>query len=875
MMKMMSGHEIKQTWLDFFAEHDHAVAEGASLVPINDPTLLWINAGVAALKGYFDGSKIPENPRIVNAQKCIRTNDIENVGKTARHHTFFEMLGNFSIGDYFRKEAIAWGYRLLTDSKYFGFDPDKLYFTVYPTDQETKEQWLALGVPKDRIIESEHNFWEIGQGPCGPCTEIFYDRGSAYGPDDISLIAEDIENDRFIEIWNIVFSQFNAKPGLTRDAYPELPNKNIDTGMGLERMACIIQQTETNFETDLFFPVIKHISRIASKPYDGSMSFKVIADHMRTVTFAISDGATLSNEGRGYVLRRLLRRAIKHGRTLGIERPFLKELVDTVVSMMEESYPYLNKTKTFVKQVIEKEELKFLETLHQGEKILEGLLKHDTDTVSGQDAFMLYDTYGFPLELTEEYAEQHGKKVDRRGFNAEMQMQKDRARSARKVMRSMKDQNETFIRFKTPSLFVGYETLTTESSIIAVFEEGVVVKETPFYAESGGQVSDQGLIIKGGNAYEVLDVEKLPNGQFLHVIENGHELKVDDTVELRVDQDARQATKAHHSVTHLLYQTLREVLGDHVSQQGSLVGPDYMRFDFNHFDLPSEETILAIEKSVNEKIMTKTPVHVEQTTVDQAKARGAIAEFGEKYESTVRMIDMGGTLDLCGGTHVDNTAEIERFAIAHIESKGSGIYRITGLAKDKVYTIGSFMKGLEENIEQLHNKANHILESAKKQGFSLAFEPPKKTPIRGSYRDMINRRHDVETLSQAVKKLEREFNEAKERETLKNIQDYLNEAINGTIVLKTTYEDANMVKGLADRLMEQLGKGVVFIANNSGDKLFFVAKSNTDVHAGNLVKEAAAQAGGSGGGRKDFAQAGARNTEKLDAVIAYVKQVLA
>ncbi|TVP94791.1 MAG: alanine--tRNA ligase [Acholeplasmatales bacterium] len=873
-MKMMSGHEIKQVWLDFFAERDHAVAEGASLVPINDPTLLWINAGVAALKGYFDGSKIPENPRIVNAQKCIRTNDIENVGKTARHHTFFEMLGNFSIGDYFRDDAIEWGYALLTDPRYFGFDPNKLYFTVYPTDQDTKKKWLSLGVPAERIIESESNFWEIGQGPCGPCTEIFYDRGSSFGPDDIALIAEDIENDRYIEIWNIVFSQFNAKPGLTREEYPELPNKNIDTGMGLERMACIIQQTETNFETDLFFPVIKHISRIAGTPYDGSMSFKVIADHMRTVTFAVSDGATLSNEGRGYVLRRLLRRAIKHGRTLGIDRPFLKELVDTVVTMMEDSYPYLSKTKTFVKQVIEKEEVKFLETLHQGEKMLESLLKGDSDTLSGQDAFMLYDTYGFPLELTEEYAEQHGKKVDRRGFNTEMQAQKDRARSARKVIRSMKDQNEAFIRFKTPSTFVGYDTLTTQSPIIAVFDVGIVVEETPFYAESGGQVSDHGLIVHNGNAFEVIDVEKLPNGQFLHVLENGHGLKVGQTVELRVDQDARTATRAHHSVTHLLYQTLRELLGDHVSQQGSLVGPDYMRFDFNHFELPSEETILAIEQSVNEKIMTKTPVHVELTTVDQAKTRGAIAEFGEKYESTVRMIDMGGTLDLCGGTHVDNTADIERFAIAHIESKGSGIYRITGLAKNKVHTIGTFMKGLDDNLEQLHNKANQIIEAADKQGITLDFDAPKQAPVRGSYRDMINRRRDVEALSQAVKKLERDFHDAKERATLKNLEDYLNQAINGTIVLKTAYEDANMVKGLADRLMEHLGDGVVFIANVSGGKLFFVAKSKTDVHAGNLVKEAAAKAGGSGGGRPDFAQAGARNVDEVDAVIDYVKQVL-
>ncbi|MFP4286583.1 MAG: alanine--tRNA ligase [Candidatus Izemoplasmataceae bacterium] len=870
-MKVLTGHEIKKLWLKFFEERDHNVAESASLIPINDPTLLWINAGVAALKGYFDGSKIPENPRIVNAQKCIRTNDIENVGKTARHHTFFEMLGNFSIGDYFRDDIIPWAYELLTSDAYYGFDLKKLYFTVYPTDQETKDKWLSVGVPEDHIIESDKNYWEIGTGPCGPCTEVWFDRGSAFGEGDTTLIRDDIENDRYIEIWNIVFSQFNAKIGLSREDYPELPNKNIDTGMGLERMACVIQGKDTNFETDLFFPVIKHISRLANKPYDGSMSFKVIADHIRTVTFAISDGATFSNDGRGYVLRRLLRRAVKHGKHLGIDKPFLKELVETVVEMMEESYPYLRKTLHFTKQVIEKEELKFLETLSLGEKILESRLKEEGDTLSGKDAFMLYDTYGFPIELTIEYAESHGKKVDKKGFITEMQAQKDRARSARKAHQSMKNQNVEYLNFKTPSKFIGYDTLEASSKVIKVFEEGIVTEVTPFYAESGGQVSDSGVIMHNHDTFEVLDVEKLPNGQFLHVIEN-HTIKEDDTVTLKVDEYKRKLTKAHHSATHILYQTLREVLGDHVSQQGSMVGPDYCRFDFNHIELLDDETILKIEQLVNQKISEHLEVKVINTTVEEAKKQGAVAEFGEKYESSVRMINMGVTLDLCGGTHVDNTDEIEAFAIASLESKGSGIYRITGLAKDRVYDITEYMEGLNSNIEKTVEKANHLLSKANAEGFDLAFDLPKKPSIKGSYQDIINTRAYFNTLQNQVKELEKTLTLKREKESLKNIETYLKEASYGKIVIKVEGLDAKTVKTLADTLMDRLGKGVVFIANVQMDKVLLVCKSTTDIHAGHLVKEAANLAGGGGGGRSDFAQAGAKDVSKVDDVIRFVKE---
>lgn len=868
----MTGHEIKETWLRFFENKGHKVEDSASLVPINDPTLLWINAGVAPLKGYFDGSKIPENPRIVNAQKCIRTNDIENVGETARHHTFFEMLGNFSIGDYFRDDVIPWAKELLTSEAYYGFDQDKLYITVYPTDIETKKKWLDIGIKEDHLIESYENYWEIGSGPCGPCTEIFYDRGEAYGEGDLRLIRDDIENDRFIEIWNIVFSQYNAKPNLKRDEYPELPSKNIDTGMGLERMAAVIQEKETNFETDLFFPVIKHIEKLSGLKYTGQKSFKVIADHIRTVVFAVSDGATLSNDGRGYVLRRLLRRAVKHGRQLGIDKAFLKPLVETVVSMMERSYPYLRKNQTFTETIIEREEHKFLETLAQGEKILDNLLSQSEKLISGKDAFMLYDTYGFPVELTEEYAMQKGYKVDKDGFEVEMEAQKERARSARKVNASMQSQNETFMKFKEKSTFIGYDQTEANSTVIKAFNEGVVTKETPFYAESGGQVSDTGVILKDGKVYSVIDVVKLPNGQFLHVIED-HDLKDGDTVLLKVDEQLRERTKAHHSATHLLFSTLREMLGDHISQQGSLVGPDYLRFDFNHFELLGEDLLLKIEEEVNRKIHTKTHVDVEYTTIEQAKERGAIAEFGEKYESEVRMVDMGDTLDLCGGTHVDNTEEIENFAIASVESKGSGIYRITALAKDKVYEIKDFMKGYDSTLKHLKHKAETLLEEASSEGFDVAFDLTQDETITGSYQDMINKRQMVQTYQQAVKSLEKTLTSKRQESSLSDVNDYLNQAKDGKIIVKTEGIDAKALKALADKLMDHLQGGLVFLVDILDDKLVLVAKSqNPDIHAGKLVKEAAQIAGGGGGGRHDFAQAGGKDVSKADDIIAYVQK---
>ena len=873
-MKNLTGNEIRNLWLKFFEERGHNIEESASLIPNNDKTLLWINAGVAPLKKYFDGSVIPKNPRIVNAQKCIRTNDIDNVGKTARHHTFFEMLGNFSIGDYFRDEIIPWAIELLTSDKYYGFDLNKLYMTVYPTDKETYQSWLDVGVKESHIIKTDYNFWEIGSGPCGPCTEIFFDRGIEYGDFDTSVIENDIENDRFIEIWNIVFSQYNSKPGLKRAEYPELPSKNIDTGMGFERMVCIIQDKETNFETDLFTPLLKQLEQFTNIKYEGQMSFKVIVDHIRTVVFAVSDGAVLSNEGRGYVLRRLLRRAIKHGKQLGINEPFLYKMVDTIISTMGSYYSYLKDNRDLTVKVIKIEENKFFETLVQGEKILDEIIKNNlSKIISGEQAFTLYDTYGYPLELTEEIAESEGLTVDRDGFRIEMEKQKERARSARKGIISMSNQNEEYLNFKDNDNFTGYTTLKENTKVLKSFEAGVVLENTPFYAESGGQIGDKGIIIKGDKEYPVLDVQKLPNGQFIHFIED-NDLTDNDSVTAEVDEETRLLIMYNHSATHLMFAALREIVGKHVSQQGSQVSPESLRFDFNNYDNLSDELLLEIENKVNEKINEKIIIDISEKTIEEAKKIGAIAEFGEKYADKVRVINMEYTVDLCGGTHVDNTGVIKKFAIASIESKGSGIYRIVAHANATIENIRNQFIGFHKEMDKLIVKVNKILEDAKNKEIKLDFEFMRNEEIIGSYQDVINKRIEFAKLQEQVRELEKEYKELLKAQVFDNIDDFLKQAIDGKIIIKTENIDKDSLKPLADRLLEKLGKGFVFIANIANNKVTFIAKSNTDIHAGKIAKEAAIIAGGNGGGRPDMAQAGGKDVSKVDEALIKVKELV-
>jgi alanyl-tRNA synthetase len=875
-MKYLSTNEIRNIWLKFFEDKGHNVEESASLIPNNDPTLLWINAGVAPLKKYFDGSVIPKNPRIVNAQKCIRTNDIDNVGNTARHHTFFEMLGNFSIGDYFRDEIIPWAFELLTSDEYYGFDKDLLYMTVYPTDEETLQKWIEVGINPTHIIKTDYNFWEIGEGPCGPCTEIFFDRGIEYGDIDTSVIEKDIENERYIEIWNIVFSQFNSKPEQDRKDYKELPNKNIDTGMGLERMACVIQDVETNFETDTFMSIIKDIEKLANVKYDGQMSYKVISDHLRTVVFAVSDGAVLSNEGRGYVLRRLLRRAIKHGKSLGINKPFLHTLVSTIIDAMGEFYKSLNDKKALLEKIIKIEEDKFLETLSLGEKILEEIIETSTiKELTGTQAFTLYDTYGFPLELTVEMADEKGFTVDQKGFKLEMGKQKDRARSARKNTVSMKSQNQAFIDFKTPDTFTGYTTLEEHTKVLKSFPEGVVLEYTPFYAESGGQVADKGSISNNDKTYIVQDVQKLPNGQFLHVLDD-NKLCEGEKVIATVDENNRLLTMYNHSATHLLFAALREVVGSHVSQQGSNVSSEAMRFDFNNYDNLDDETLLKVEKIVNDKITENINVNISEKSITDAKGMGAVAEFGEKYGDKVRVVDMDYTVDLCGGTHVQNTGVIKQFAIASIESKGSGIYRISGHANQSIDNIKNQFTGFHNEMDKLMLKVNKILEDASSKGIELSFDFTRNEEILGSYQDIINKRLEFSLLGDKARELDKEYKELLKAQTLSNLDDLLEKAFDNKLVIRVEDVDKNSLKPLADRLLDKLPNGFVFIANVSNNKVTFIAKSsNKSIHAGNIAKAAAVATGGNGGGRPDMAQAGGKDTSKVDEALELVKEMIA
>lgn len=872
-MKYLTGNEIRQTWINFFKDKGHAVEEGASLIPNNDPTLLWMNSGVAALKKYFDGRVVPKNPRIVNVQKCIRTNDIENVGNTARHHTFFEMMGNFSIGDYFRESAIEFGYELMTSDKYFGFDPNRLYFTYYPTDLDTLNKWLELGIDPDHLIASEGNFWEIGSGPCGPCTEIFYDRGPEFGDFTTESIKKDIENDRYVELWNIVLSQFNASEGLNREDYPELPSKNIDTGAGLERFASVIQNAKTNFETDLFFPIILKISEISGIEYQGQKAFKVIADHIRTVTMAVSDGAMLSNEGRGYVLRRLLRRAVKYGKQLKIEKPFLASLVDVVVEVLEPFYPQVVSRSSIVKRIVDTEENKFLETLLAGEKKLNEIIEVSHKIISGENAFLLYDTYGFPLELTQEYANELGFDVDVAGFKAEMNKQKERARKARNETESMMGQNEDYLNFHDESKFVGYDYLMTNSKIIKVFPEGIVLDKTPFYATSGGQLADHGIIYNQDFSFDVTDVEKLPNGQYIHKINQPVNVDVEGLeVVAQVDEERRILTEYHHSATHLLFKALRDILGDHISQQGSQVSFDSLRFDFNHFESIDDITILKIEKAVNSMIKESYPTETKIVSVEEAKALGAIAEFGEKYADKVRAIDLKYTLDLCGGTHVKDIADIEKFAIKSISSIGSGIYRIEAVANKSVKTLSDSLLGLNQDISNLIVKAERILESAKQAGINLDFTFAKKETSIGSYQDVLDRRDDLHKAQVAVKDLEKEFNRLKEEKSLSSLKDLSGFVVNNTVIAELENVNASVLKQLADEYSAKDDIKFVFLASKVEDKVIFVAKSNNSkFNAGSIVKQTAIICGGNGGGRADFAQAGGKDVTKISEAIDYVK----
>ena len=867
-MKNMKSYEIRQMWLDFFKSKGHNVEPSASLVPVNDPTLLWTNAGVTPLKKYFDGTMVPENPRITNAQKCIRTNDIENVGKTARHHTFFEMLGNFSMGDYFKTEAIEFDVELLFDEKWFGFDKNKLYITYYTKDLDAKNYWMKNGIAEDHLIPLDGNFWEIGEGPCGPDTEMFYDRGEKYDKRGKELIEQDIENDRFIEIWNIVFSQFNSKEGVARENYKELPSKNIETGCGLERLCCVMQGVDTNYDTDLFMPIIKKTEEISGVKYNGQMAFKVIADHVRTVTFAVADGATLSNEGRGYVLRRVLRRASKYAKSLGINKPFMAELVDVVIDIMDPFYPYLHEKKDIVKQIITNEEEKFLQTLVAGEKKFYSIAAGSKDKISGSDAFLLYDTYGFPIELTIEYAEEKNLSVDVEAFKEELKLQKERARNARKDEGSMSGQNEEFLNFKEESRFSGYDVTRQKSKVIAKFGNGVVLDETPFYAFSGGQLSDKGTI----DNIKVLDVIKMPNGQHLHILEH-NPFRLNELVYAEVDRENRDLTRKNHSSAHLLQKALQEVIGSHVHQQGSQVCADYCRFDFNNYQALTDEEILKVEDLVNEYIKDGYNVKTHVLPIEEAKKIGAMALFGEKYGKVVRVVDMTVSKEFCAGTHVNNTSEIEKFAIYNLESIGSGTFRCQAATSNNCM---KYVKESQENIlntiDTIINKNKELVKKAEAEGIKLEFNYKLPELTEFGYRYILRLRKELENLMKLSKDLEKEYNNKKSQSALQSLDSFDKDIFDSKLITISNVKEINVVKDMACALRNNKSLDLVFFIILDEPKITFVCATSSKFDAREMVKEATKICGGGGGGKPDLAQAGGKDATKVDEVLAHMKE---
>ena len=874
-MQQYGVNELRKMFLNFFESKEHLVMKSFSLVPNNDKSLLLINSGMAPLKPYFTGQGIPPRKRVTTCQKCIRTGDIENVGKTARHGTFFEMLGNFSFGDYFKREAIHWSWEFLTEV--VGLDPDRLYPSVYVDDQEAFDIWnKEMGIAPERIFKfgKEDNFWEHGSGPCGPCSEIYYDRGEKYGcgsPD----CTVGCECDRYMEIWNNVFTQFDNDGN---GNYEELEQKNIDTGMGLERLASVVQDVDSIFDVDTIKALRDKVCEFASVEYkadaDKDVSIRLITDHIRSATFMISDGIMPTNEGRGYVLRRLIRRAARHGRLLGIDGKFLAKLSATVIEGSKDGYPELEEKKEFIFKVLTQEEDKFNKTIDQGLSILASMqdeMKEAGKTVlSGADAFKLYDTYGFPLDLTKEILEEAGYTIDEEGFKASMEEQRVKARNAREVTNYMGADATVYdeIEASVTSEFVGYDrlthtskisVLTTESEIVEAITEGqngtIFVDETPFYATMGGQEGDTGIICTEDAEFTVSNTIKLLGGKIGHVgnVTKGM-FKVGDSVTLEVAEKERANTCKNHSATHLLQKALKTVLGSHVEQKGSLVTPDRLRFDFAHFSAMTPEELEKVENIVNTEIAKNVPVVTEVMNIEQAKATGAMALFGEKYEEDVRVVSMGDfSKELCGGTHVSNTGNITTFKIVSEAGVAAGVRRIEALTEDGVFC---YYKEVEKELAE-------------------AAKAAKSTPA--------NLKEKIEHMQAEMKALQSEIESLKSKAAKDALGDVMNQVkeVNGVRLLATAVEDVDMngLRDLGDQLKEKLGEGVVVIASSASGKVNLIAMATDEAmekgaHAGNLIKGIAALVGGGGGGRPNMAQAGGKNPAGIPDAIAKVEEVL-
>ena len=874
-VKKYGVNELRQMFLDFFESKGHLVMNSFSLVPQNDNSLLLINAGMAPLKPYFTGAEIPPRTRVATCQKCIRTGDIENVGKTARHGTFFEMLGNFSFGDYFKHEAIAWSWEFLT--KVVGLDENRLYPSVYEEDDEAFDIWnKEIGVPADRIFRfgKEDNFWEHGAGPCGPCSEIYYDRGEKYGCGKPGCTVG-CDCDRYMEVWNNVFTQFeNDGEG----HYETLKQKNIDTGMGLERLAVVVQDVDSIFDVDTLCALRNKVCEVAGKTYgvnhEDDVSIRLITDHMRSATFLISDGVMPTNEGRGYVLRRLIRRAARHGRLLGIEGPFLEKLSETVIEGSKDGYPELEEKKTFILNVLHNEESQFNKTIDQGLKILADLeaeMKEAGKSVlGGSDAFRLYDTYGFPIDLTKEILEEKGYTIDEDGFKEEMEVQRKRARESRAASNYMGADATVYdeIDRNITTEFDGYDkleaaskvtVLTTETEIVDSLMEGqkgtIFVERTPFYATMGGQEGDTGVITTANGVFRVEDTIKLRGGKYGHVgvMESGM-ISNGDEVTLKVDEQERKDTCKNHSATHLLQKALKTVLGAHVEQKGSLVNPTRLRFDFAHFQAMTPEEIAETEALVNKEIQAALPVTTQIMGIEEAKKTGAMALFGEKYGDEVRVVSMGDfSVELCGGTHVANTANITLFKIVSEAGVAAGVRRIEALTGNNVI---EYYRQMEEN---LHTIAK-----------TLKTSPAEIT-------------EKITHLQKEVKELQSENESLKSKmaqDSLGNVMDQVVE-VKGVKVLASAVDgvDMNGLRDLGDQLKEKLGEGVVVLASAKDGKVSLLAMAtqgamDKGAHAGNLIKAAAAIVGGGGGGRPNMAQAGGKNPDKIPEAIAKVAELV-
>ncbi|KRN75580.1 alanyl-tRNA synthetase [Weissella kandleri] len=877
-MKELSSAEIRSMFLRFFESKGHSIEPSQSLIPKDDPTLLWINSGVATLKKYFDGRVIPENHRITNAQKSIRTNDIENVGYTARHHTLFEMLGNFSIGDYFKKEVIPWAWELLTSPEWYALDPDNLYITVYPDDQEAKDLWLSVGVAPDHLYEEPDNFWDIGEGPSGPDTEIFYDRGAKFDADDSAENYPGGENERYLEIWNIVFSQFNHLPGLTNHAdYPELPHKNIDTGMGLERLVSIFQHADTNFETDLFMPLIRATEQLSGQYHygesgDKDISFKVIADHARAVTFAIGDGALPSNEGRGYIIRRLLRRAVLHGRKLGIQKAFLEELVPVVGDIMVDYYPEVKANAEYISSIVVAEEERFSKTLSDGLDLLNSVIAEQKQgqEIDGAVAFKLYDTYGFPYELTVEAAEDAGMTVDRDGFDQAMAAQKERARAARSDSASMGIQNELLTDLKVPSEYVGWSELTVEATeLTALIKNNTLVDatddgqvqalfaKTPFYAEMGGQVADHGTIKNeaGEVVAQVVDVQNAPNGQHLHTLQLLAPIQQGGTYRLDVDRAYHAAVSKNHTATHMLDQALRNILGEHTTQAGSLVNADELRYDFTYNGAVDSAKLQEIEDLVNAKIIENLPVTWVETDLESAKKLGAVAVFTEKYGEKVRVVSIGDfNAEFDGGTHVNSTAEIGMFKIISESGTGAGVRRIEAVTGE----------GLMKYVQNQNQLLTQVAQTVKAP--ELADVPNKVVALQDSLKDA----------QRQISGLEKKLANQAAASAFDQVQTAGNWSY---IATELAVESMDALRETADSWKQNTPSDVLILAANLGEKVNLLvamspAANAQGLKAGDLIKAIAPAIGGGGGGRADMAQAGGKNPAGISDAFAAAQKWL-